>query len=117
MAASNQISLLSPLLVGVPTIICTIIVHGLILGAIIRAVRRDLRSGRAGVRFWMDLVIVTGATILAFAGHLIEIGLWALVLNFCGEFSTFAAAFYHSAGTYTTLGDSAALISPQWRLL
>lgn len=117
MAPSNQISLLSPLLVGVAVILCTIIVHGLILGMIIKGVRRDLRLGRAGVGFWTDLAIVAGAMLLALAGHLIEIGLWALALDFCGEFSNFAAAFYHSAGSYTTLGDSTVLISPRWRLL
>jgi hypothetical protein len=101
----------------VGTIACTIIVHGLILGIIIRTVRRDLRRNRAGVRFSTDLLIVTGAMLLALAGHLIEMGLWALTLDFCDEFSNFATAFYHSAGSYTTLGDSTVLISPRWRLL
>lgn len=117
MDRSGQISLLNPLLVGVATIFCTIIVHGLILGFITKAVRRDLRLGRAGVGFWTDLAIVTAAMLLALAGHLIEIGLWALVLDFCGEFSSLAAAFYHSAGNYTTLGDSTVLILSRWKLL
>src|ERR1700730_3712173 len=114
---SNQVSVLNPLLVGIPTILCTIIVHGLILGMIIKQVRRDLQLGRAGVRFWSDLAIVAAAMLLALTGHLIEIALWALALDFCGEFSNFAAAFYHSAGNYTTLGDSTVLVSPRWRLL
>src|ERR1700683_82714 len=117
MNQSNQISLLNPLLVGIGTIFCTIIIHGLILGMIIHLVRRDLRLGRAGVRFRIDLLIVAGAMMMALIAHLIEIGLWAVVLNFCGRFSTFAAAFYHSAGNYTTIGDSTALRSSRWRLL
>ncbi len=117
MEPSNQVSLFDPLLVGVGTIACTIIVHGLILGIIISRVRRDLRLSRAGVKFSTDFVIVAGAMLLALAGHLIEMALWALTLELCGEFSNFAAAFYHSAGSYTTLGDSTALISPRWRLL
>ena len=117
MDRSNQISLLNPLLVGVATILCTIIVHGLILAMIVNAVRRDLRLGRAGVWFWTDLAMVTGGMLLALVGHLIEIGLWALALDFCGRFSNFAAAFYHSAGNYTTLGDNTVLISPRWKLL
>jgi hypothetical protein len=108
---------LSPLLVGVGITFCTIMVHALILATIITAVRHDLRQGRAGVRFCTDLMLVTGATMLALAGHLIEIALWALGFVFCGEFSDFAAAFYHSAGNYTTLGDSAVVISARWRLL
>ncbi len=117
MTQSNQISLLSPLLVGVATVFCTIIVHALIVGIIIMAVRHDLRLGRVGVGFWTDSTFVAGATLLALAGHLIEIGLWAVVFNLCGEFSDFSAAFYHSAVNYTTLGDSALALSARWRLL
>ena len=62
-------------------------------------------------------MLVTGVTLLAFAGHLLEIGLWALTLFFCGEFSDFAAAYYHSAANYTTLGDSITVMSAKWRLL
>jgi hypothetical protein len=114
---STQVSILSPLFVGVGITFCTIIVHGLILGTIIMAVRRDLQRGRAGVRFSTDLMLVTGATLLALAGHLIEIALWALAFSLVGEFSDFATAFYHSATNYTTLGDSAVVLSARWRLL
>lgn len=116
MTHSNQISLLSPLLIGVATTFCTVIVHALILGIIIRAVRRDLRLGRVGVSFWTDSIFVAGATLLALMAHLIEMGLWALVFDLCGEFSSFAAAFYHSAANYTTLGD-AVVMSARWGLL
>ena len=117
MASSNQISVLIPLLVAVATIFCTIIVHALILRVIVTAVRRDLQRGRVGVGFWTDLTFVTSATLLALAGHLVEIGLWAIAFYLCGEFSDFAAAFYHSAGSYTTLGDSSVVMSARWRLL
>ncbi|SRR5216683_993153 len=117
MAPSNQISVLSPLLVAAATAFCTIIVHGLILGMIITQVRRDLERGRVGIRFLTNLVFVTNATLLVLAGHLLEIGLWAVAFEFCGEFSNFAAAFYHSAVNYTTLGDDTVVMSARWRLL
>jgi hypothetical protein len=117
MTHSNQISLLSPVLVGLATTFCTIIVHALILGIIIRVVHRDLQRGRIGVGFWRDSIFVTNATLLVLGGHLIEIGLWAVAFYLCGEFSDFAAAFYHSAASYTTLGDSAVVMSARWRLL
>ena len=117
MVPSNQISLLNPLLVGVATTFCTIIVHALFLGMIIRIVRRDLQLGRVGVRFLTDTIFITGVTILALAAHLVEVGMWALTLELCGEFSNFAAAYYHSAVNYTTLGDSSFVMSARWRLL
>ena len=117
MATSNQISVLSPLIVGVAATFCTIIVHAVILGLIVTQVRRDLQRHRVGIGFWTDATFVTGATLLALAGHLLEIGLWALAFELCGEFSNFAAAFYHSAVNYTTLGDDTVVVSARWRLL
>jgi hypothetical protein len=117
MTASNQISVLSPLFLGVASTLFTIIIHGLMLGVVISQVRRDLRVGLAGIRFWTDLMIVTGATVLALAAHLVEMGAWALVFDLCGEFPDFAAAFYHSAVNYTTLGYGDVVMSARWRLL
>jgi Ion channel len=39
------------------------------------------------------------------------------VFYFCGEFMDFAAAFYHSAENYTTLGYGDVVMSASWRLL
>ena len=84
---------------------------------IIWIVRRDLRLGRVGTRFWLDTIFITNVAMLLLTAHLLEIGLWALVLERCGEFSDFGAAYYHSAVNYTTLGDSAFAMSARWRLL
>ena len=117
MAPPNQIAVLNPLLIGIATTFCTIILHALLLGMIIWIVRRDLRLGRVGTRFWLDTIFITNVAMLLLAAHLAEIGLWALVLECCGEFSNFGAAYYHSAVNYTTLGDSAFAMSARWRLL
>lgn len=117
MSPSNQISVLSPLIVGVATTLCTIIVHGLLLVLIVTAVRRALLRGRIGARHWANFLFVTNATLLALAGHLVEIGLWALSFVPCGEFSNLAAAFYYSAASYTTVGDGTIVISARWRLM
>ena len=117
MAPPNQIAVLNPLLIGIATTFCTIILHALLLGTIIWLVRRDLRLGRVGTRFWLDTIFITNVAMLLLAAHLAEIGLWALVLERCGEFSNFGAAYYHSAVNYTTLGDSAFAMSAHWRLL
>jgi len=116
-APPNQIAVLNPLLIGVAATFCTIILHALLLGMIIWIVRRDLRLGRVGTRFWLDTIFITNVAMLLLAAHLAEIGLWALVLERCGEFSNFGAAYYHSAVNYTTLGDSAFAMSARWRLL
>ncbi len=55
--------------------------------------------------------------LVALAAHLIQIPAWALVFELCGEFSSFAAAFYHSGVNCTTLGYGDFVMSPPWRLL
>jgi len=115
-APPNQIAVLNPLLIGIATTFCTIILHALLLGMIILIVRRDLRLGRVGTRFWLDTIFITNVAMLLLTAHLVEVGMWALVLERCGEFSNFGAAYYHSAVNYTTLGDSAFVMSARWKL-
>lgn len=113
----ESIAIILPLTIGVATTLVTIGIHGLVLRTIIQFVRYERRRGRAGVNFWIDLTIVAGATLAAFAAHLIEIAVWGLVLYRSGEFPDFEPAFYHSAENYTTLGYGEVLMSGSWRLL
>ncbi len=113
----DHIALLLPLGVAVILTFATVIIQALALMPIVYFVRYELRLGRAGVRFWKDVGIVTGVTLVALAAHLVAIAAWALVFIFCGEFSQFARAVYHSGMNYTTLGDSDMVMSPSWRLL
>jgi hypothetical protein len=118
MAASpDSIDILLPLALSAAAALCTVVIHALALVAIVHFVRREQRLGLAGVRFWKDVSIVAGAVLVAFAAHLVEITMWALVFVLCGEFPGFAAAFYHSAENYTTLGYGDVVMSPPWRLL
>ena len=84
---------------------------------VIYFVRHERLRGRAGVHFWMDVAIVASATLMALIAHLAEIALWALVFIGCGEFRDLAAALYHSAENYTTLGYGDVVMSASWRLL
>lgn len=72
------------------------------------AERRSL--WRVGVFLQIVLVELMGVAML-------QIAMWAWVFMLCGEFSTFAAAFYHSAVNFTTLGYGDFVMSEQWRIL
>ncbi len=61
--------------------------------------------------------IVAGVVLVALAAHLVEIAVWAVAFVLCGEFPDYAAAFYHSAVNYTTLGYGDVIMSASWRLL
>jgi hypothetical protein len=94
----------------------TLVIHGLVVHTIIMTLRRDLQRGVLGGRLWMNLTFIMAATLLAFAGHVGEIALWAFVLKMSGAVADIGAAIYSSAGSYTTLGSDVVL-PPQWKLM
>ena len=63
-----------------------------------------------------ELTFVMSATLIALAGHLMEIALWAFALDICGAVADISAAIYSSAGSYTTVGSDIVL-PPRWKLL
>jgi hypothetical protein len=117
MARAHSVLLHVPLAVGFAALIGTILVHALPLSATIAFVRREENRGRMGTKFWRDTWLVMRTILSAFLAHLIAIALWAGVFVLCGQFSDFDAAYYQSAGNYTSLGSGDILMSPAWRLL
>jgi hypothetical protein len=117
MPQAHRIVMLIPLLVGACVVLCTIFIHGLAVIATVSFVRRETNRGRTGRSFWIDLTVVAQAMFFALMAHLAEIALWAVLFIFCGEFSEFETAYYHSAVNYTTLGYGDLIMSPSWRLL
>jgi len=114
--SAQDVAIGLPLTVSAITILVTILIHALALLGIFHFVRRQHLLRRTGVRFWGDLAIVSGATMLAGVAHLVEVIIWAFVFVFCGEFGQFGGALYHSAMNYTTLGYGDVIMSPSWKL-
>ena len=112
----GDIAIFSSLLVALLATFGTVVTHGFVVHTIVMTLRRNLQRGVLGVRLWMNLSFIMGATLLAFAGHLLEIALWAFVLKSSGAVADVSAAFYSSAGSYTTSGSDIVL-PPQWKLL
>ena len=111
----SQIAIVGSLLVGLAATLGTIVIHGFVVHTIVMTVRQNLRRGVLGMRIWVNLTFVMGATLLALAGHLGEIALWAFVLDISGAVADISAAIYSSAGSYTTVGSNIVL-PPQWKL-
>ncbi len=112
----SHIAIFSSLLVALAATFGTLVIHGLVVHTIVMTLRRNLQRGVFGVRLWVNLTFVMGATLLAFAGHLVEIALWAFALDISGAVADVGAAIYSSAGSYTTSGSDIVL-PPQWKLL
>src|SRR5579862_1536991 len=117
MTQIHHVAIATPLAVGAGAVLCTIFIHAIALGATVNFFRRERRLGRAGMAYFIDLIIVVLIMSFAFVAHVIEIGVWALLFMICGEFQEFGAAYYHSAVNYTTLGYGDVIMSPAWKLL
>jgi len=61
-----------PLAVGASPMALTILIHTLAVTGTVHFVRHEVRVGRAGAGFWIDMAIVVAAIALALAAHLIE---------------------------------------------
>jgi Ion channel len=113
----NGIEIWLPLAMGIAANAATIVIHALGVTAMVNFARHEERAGRLGAGFGTDVAIVTVVILLALVAHLLEIGVWAILLVQCGEFPAFAMAYDHSAVNYTTLGYGNVVMTPAWRLL
>lgn len=62
-------------------------------------------------------VVLIGVMLVLVAGNLLQMTIWALLYFSLAEFTGFAAAFYHSAVNFTTLGYGDLVMSEEHRLL
>lgn len=88
-------------------------------GLIIAAIRRFRRRVRRQVTtsFWSGVELLAGMMLLLIVGNLAQVGLWALLFIWLGEFQSFSEAFYHSAVNFATLGYGDVVMSASHKLL
>lgn len=67
--------------------------------------------------FFVDMWATGIILLLLLFGHLFQIAVWAGAFIWCGEFSSFKTAFYHSCVNYASLGYGDIVMSEDWRLL
>jgi Ion channel len=106
-----------PLLIGSGIFTATVVIQALAIMALLDFLRRRMRLNR----FHENLLVATGALsggmLIVFVGHLLQVGLWALLFVGLGEFNSYASAFYHSMVNFTSLGYGDLVMSEDWRLL
>ena len=106
-----------PLLVGTGVLLGTLFCYGMATALIVHLMVRLTQTGYARLGFWKDVGVMMIISLITAAAHLVQIGLWAVALQMCGEISTFEKAFYCSAQNYTALGYGDIELSERWRLL
>jgi hypothetical protein len=109
--------MIEPLLLGAALLLGCVTLMALTTAAILGLTLRAFHSGFAGGGYWHHVAIVMAVTLIAAAGHVVQMALWAVAFLCCGEFRDFPTAFYHSAVNYTSLGYGDIIMSGRWRLL
>jgi Ion channel len=61
--------------------------------------------------------VISMVTMTLFAGHLLQVAIWAGLFVRLGEFDDFRTAFYHSMVNFASLGYGDIVMSERWRLL
>lgn len=65
----------------------------------------------------MHAYVISVVMLIMFAGHLVQVAIWAVLFMQLGEFSDFLTAFYHSMVNFASLGYGDIVMSERWRLL
>lgn len=104
------------LLLGLPVMILCLVMQLSLLVAAMRFYKRrnDLVSSAS---FMNTLSVVSAIMLLLMLGTVGQIAIWGVLFLWLGEFGTFAAAFYHSAVNFSTLGYGDIVMSERHRLL
>ena len=108
--------MLMDLLLGVGMMSLCLLMQTFIL---VKALRYYVRQGNPGTKpsTWSTLLIINSVMTLLVIGNLAQIALWALLFVMLREFDTFAAAAYHSAVNFATLGYGDVVMSERNRFL
>ena len=110
--------MLASLVLGCSTVFVTMGIQVAFVVMMIRYLIRIMsRPGRNTEGFAFDTYVISLILLMLFAGHLLQIAIWAALFMYLGEFNDFLTAFYHSAVNFASLGYGDIVMSEKWRLL
>jgi len=115
--ASNP-PLLEVFAIGAAVLVTITLVHGSVLGYIVRDYRRGARRllEHANHPFWASLQFGR-AVLLMLVLHVVDMCIWATMLNRLGLVPDVRNSLYFTANSYTTLGYGGMPLGMGWREL
>ena len=106
------------LLLGCVTVFISMGIQVTVVVYMLRYLLRVMNNeDRKTAGFGFDTYAISMVLLILFAGHLMQIAIWAGLFMFLGEFADFMTAFYHSAVNFASLGYGDIVMSEKWRLL
>lgn len=106
------------LLLGSVTVFISMGIQVVVVVVMLRyLVRLMLREDGRTTGIGFDTYVISLVLLLLFAGHLVQIAIWAMLFMYLGEFNDFLTAYYHSTVNFASLGYGDIVMSEKWRLL
>lgn len=109
--------MLAPLLLALLALAASMLVQVGAVVLMLRTLTQRIAAGEIREGFGSDTGILVLVLVVLFAGHLVQIAIWAFLFVRIGEFTEFETAFYHSTVNFATLGYGDIVMSERWRLL
>lgn len=106
-----------PLLLGSCTLLINLIVQVAAVVLMLRFLSGRIANGEIRPGFRNDAGVLMGVLLVLFAGHLVQIAVWAFLFIQLGQFEDLATAYYHSTVNFATLGYGDIVMTDRWRLL
>jgi hypothetical protein len=108
---------LEQMLVGAAASLVNLIIHAVLLGAVVWAVRGLAARDTFVPGFLQYTVVIVLTGTLLMAGHFVEVMVWAVTYALVGVAPARVELIYLAFGNYTTLGYADLVAPEQWRLL
>ena len=105
------------LLLGFAVTLSVLAIQGMAVVVGVVVIRTLLARRVVGADVVRNGVATLVLIVILLTGHFLQMAVWAITFVAAGEFKTVAAAFYHSAVNYTTLGYGDIVMSEHWRVL
>ena len=109
--------MLRSLLVGLPAILACLVLQSYFVTLCLRSYLHFRHQSQASDKALPDVLMLSSVMLITLVGNFLQLGFWALLFLFLGEFDNFQTALYHSGVNFATLGYGDIVMSEQWRLL
>ncbi|ADO49758.1 ion channel [[Enterobacter] lignolyticus] len=106
--------MLLPLLMGMPVILCNMLLQSLASVWSIRFYIKHFHHKEGAIA---GVLALFGIITIVLFGNLLQILLWGVLFLWLGEFNTLKEAVYHSGVNFATLGYGDIVMSAKWKLL
>lgn len=106
--------MLLPLLMGMPVILCNMLLQSLVSVWCIRFYIKRFHNKEGAIA---GVLALFGIITIVLIGNLLQILLWGALFVLLGEFTTLKEAVYHSGVNFATLGYGDIVMSAKWKLL